>query len=373
VAKFSRVVLRPVRLLCLAVTFGVVAVATAPPSPQLDAVSGHTILDSSYAFPETGFGGYLWRGTVTSLQARWRTPSISPTSRPGGAATWIGVQSTTSNGFIQVGVTEFAEASGKDIYSAFWSDAGLKFHPQPLGALSPGESIVASMKRYTSGWHISIRNGSHSWSVTRNIRYSSNDQNSIAEWIQEDPSSGSGLSRDIPYPKISNVKFSNVLLNGSSPLLKIKNGLVLIASADQILVPTKMSDDSFTFVAPKGAQRQYLKDALALDTGSYIFQGEYDRWAHTSQFLRILEVKIWIHTLARVDKSFQNQTWKSNIRPLISKLILVTKRQIADLTAWLNSDLARNSNDYSKYSSLAKSHYIAIAHIRSSLNLPPLQ
>jgi hypothetical protein len=100
-------------------------------------------------------------------------------------------------------------------------------------------------------------------------------------------------------------------------------------------------------------------------------QGEYDLWSRTSQFLRILEVKIWIHTLARVDKSFPNQTWKSNTRPLISKLILVTKRQIADLTAWLNSNLARN--DYSKYSSLAKSQYVAIAHIRSSLNLLPLQ
>src|SRR5579863_1766322 len=64
--------------------------------------------------PFTGFGGYNWFGTVTDLGAQWRVPTISSTSSPGYASTWIGVQNGVNNQFVQVGVTENDFGEGPD-------------------------------------------------------------------------------------------------------------------------------------------------------------------------------------------------------------------------------------------------------------------
>jgi hypothetical protein len=178
---------------------------------------------SSDVFPPYGFGGYVIQGTVRHIQASWTVPTIAPTSPSGIAATWIGAQDKSGKGFIQIGVNEYAQQKGEDFYEAFWSDTAVKFHPQPLGALSSGETVQASMKRDRSGWQISLRNPSGNFSVSRHIFFGVGIDYTSAQWLQEDPTSGLVVAQDVPYPVMANVRFTNLLVNGVKPRLRLRD------------------------------------------------------------------------------------------------------------------------------------------------------
>jgi hypothetical protein len=229
------------------------------------------------------------------------------------------------------------------------------------------------MKRDKTGWQISLRSGSGSFSVSRHISLGVGLDYTSAQWLQEDPTSGLVVTRDVPYPVIANVRFTNLLVNGAKPRLRLRDAQVLITSTGEIELPTSVSDDAFTFTPPHGAQRQYLEDARLLDYASSTFQAEYANWGSTPAQRRHSYAQHWIDTLMLNAKKFEAQSWPKSTRKPISQLVLVTREQIADLHSWLTGGLAVNGRGYLRFEATQKAHQRSANLVRSSLSLPPVQ
>lgn len=349
-----------------------IVLATPLLAHQPDVQLGSQVDGPTYQFPATGFGGYQWNGAVHDLKAQWRVPEISATSPTGVAATWIGAQVSTGNDFIQIGVDEITEENRHNNYVAFWSDSAVNFHPQPMGLVSPGELIFVSMNQNADGWLVAIYNRTKSFAQFREIHYEARVHFTTAAWIQEDPAPGVVSSRDTPYPVMTNVEFQNLKINGVNPRLNLADGLVLIASTGEIRVPTAVRNDSFTFTAPYGAQRQYLEDARTLDIGVAKFQADFVNWKTTPTAARSLDVKDFVNVLRTNVKDLQRQAWPGSTQASISKLIQVTNRQIAELQAWSRAGLQTNDSAFLKYVPVVGLHQKIVNTVRASLKLPPI-
>jgi hypothetical protein len=200
------------------------------------------------------FAGYLWTGTVSSVQASWRVPRVLPGSSPGGAATWIGAQRNDGPGpFIQIGTNENRDTVALETsndYDAFWSDPKVHFAPQSLGPVNPGDYVSASMVLGGGEWHLELIDHT----LSRTYVYSTADEASahfgIAEWLEEDPTS-SDTNKVIPYPRLSTVRFQQLAVNGAPPLTADLYSQWL-SLPGMNLAPSIVSADQFA-VAPAGA------------------------------------------------------------------------------------------------------------------------
>jgi hypothetical protein len=327
----------------------------------------------SFFFPSTGFGGYSLTGKVREIGASWKVPEILSSSKPGVASTWIGAQTSTNNDFIQIGVNEFAFKSGAPAYQLFWSDTAENFHPQNLGDVHAGELIEVSMTKDSTGWRLQAHNPSKSLLVSKQINYAASVSFTVAEWIQENPAPAMVSARDTPYPNIDNVTFQKLKVNSRSPRLHRSDGQVLIASSGAIRVPTLVRHDSFTFLAPKGAARQYLTDARRLDAGVSIFDAAEVRWSTTSTKDRRQDVLALIKILKKNVGVFESQSWPKATRAPLSKLDTLTTSQISEFQAWSRTAMSLDGQDYTKFMAELPEHDQLVDQIRASLDLPPLE
>jgi hypothetical protein len=367
------------RTIVYAATILVLVVSAALTLPSRPSTSSRSATEAdltegpTFFFPSTGFGGYSLMGKVREVGASWKVPEILSSSKAGVASTWIGAQTSLNNDFIQIGVNEFAFKSGAPAYQLFWSDTAEGFHPHNLGHVHAGELIDVSMTKDSSGWHLQVRNESKSLSISRQINYAANVSFTVAEWIQENPAPALVSSRDTPYPNIDNVTFQKLKVNGRSPRLHRSDGQVLIASSGAIRVPTLVRHDSFTFLAPKGAARQYLTDARRLDAGVSIFGAAEVRWSTTSTKDRRQNVLALINILKKNVGVFESQTWPKATREPLSKLDTLTTREIAELQAWSRTSMSLEGPDYTKFMADLPEHDQLVDQIRASLDLPPLE
>jgi hypothetical protein len=166
------------------------------------------------------FAGYLWTGTVSSIDASWRVPRILPGSAPGGAATWIGAQRTDGPGpFIQIGTNEnrtTVALETSNYYYAFWSDPKVHFAPQSLGRVDPGDYVSASMVLASGVWHLHLTDHTRQSSYAHSTSQEANSHFGVAEWLEEDPTS-SDTNKVIPYPQLTTVRFQQLAVNGAPP------------------------------------------------------------------------------------------------------------------------------------------------------------
>jgi hypothetical protein len=201
----------------------------------------------TYSFPQTGFGGYQWSGSVNQISATWRVPTIVPGSPSGAAATWIGAQASTSDRFIQVGVFEQCSGPSSVSYRAFWSDTTLKFIPQWIGYVAATDSMTASLVRTGRGWTVRLADTAAKLTYTTQIDYGVGSSFTTGEWIQEDPSPSAGAVKDVPYPDMNNVTFQHLQVNGQAPRPSLFSGLTLSPAGGAVRTPTSVRNDSFTF------------------------------------------------------------------------------------------------------------------------------
>jgi hypothetical protein len=200
------------------------------------------------------FAGYTWTGSVHSVHAAWRVPEIKEGSPCGSAATWIGA-STEGQGFIQIGIDEQclkpAERSlGLPLeasFWAFWSDTEKGDHPRLLYEVRAGDLIEATATLSQKIWRLTITDrstGSHS--SFRTVQETERIPIS-ADWFQEDPLEPSKYAL---YPQLSEVRLSDVLVNGRQP------GQEELESAElnlgqETLVPSPLRNDSFSIEREK--------------------------------------------------------------------------------------------------------------------------
>ena len=229
------------------------------------------------------------------------------------------------------------------------------------------------MKRDRSGWQISLRNASGNFSVSRHISFGVGIDYTSAQWLQEDPTSGLVVAQDVPYPVMANVRFTNLLVNGAKPRLRLRDAQVLITSSGEIEIPTPVSGNAFTFTSPHGPQRQYLDDARRADFGDSAFQVEFARWKSLSASQKHRDAQHLIDALVLLSNELETQSWPEPARKPISQLLLVTRDQIADLHSWSAGGLAPKGLGYVKFEATEKAHGRTANRVRASLDLPPVQ
>lgn len=322
--------------------------------------------------PFTGFGGYNWTGTVTTIAAKWSVPKIASDSNLGGAATWIGVQNGVNNEFVQIGIDENDFGNEPVQYQAFWSDLQVGFSPKPFGEVYPGDVISVSMSRTTKGWSLRFADVTRKLKGKAFVTFPSSVPFTQAEWIQEDPTDSTNTSQDIPYPELSSVSFHDLKVNGSTPALKLDDGQVLIAAGGTISVPTPVVNDSFSLTAPSGDALQYLDDEQYFDAALNQFDVQLAAWNSTSVVKETSDATSLSEALKVDANSLATQKWPTSSRSAVAQLIQSDRLQLKNLTTWSTDDYNTHGAAFAKFQlELDRNAHLATA-LRSTLGLPPL-
>ena len=183
-----------------------VAVQQTPPAtiPSTPVVSSDP---ASYDYTSSNWAGYVaTSGSYTAISGQWTVPRVTSDSLAGSAdATWIGIGGVVSNDLIQTGTDDFAAGDGIIQSEAFYEvlpDAAVQITSM---VVQPGDVMNATISDMRGNlWSVSIIDETKSESFTTNIYYLSS--HSSAEWIEEDPSTGSGSQ--YPFDSYGSMAFT---------------------------------------------------------------------------------------------------------------------------------------------------------------------
>jgi hypothetical protein len=166
----------------------------------------------SYSTNWSGYAVSTGAGAVSRVAGSWVVPAVA-TTVSGYSSAWVGIDGWSSSTVEQIG-TDSDYINGRAQYYAWY-----EMYPAGSVTLSlsihPGDTIQASVSNTSPGqFALSITNVNTgaSYSTTKT---SSTAQRSSAEWIQEAPSSFTGV---LPLANFSTVKFSgaSATVNGST-------------------------------------------------------------------------------------------------------------------------------------------------------------
>jgi hypothetical protein len=155
----------------------------------------------------TNWSGYAVSaaaGAVTAVSGSWVVPQIVAGSSSGYSSAWVGIDGYNSSSVEQLG-TDSDMINGVPQYYAWW-----EMYPNPSNTISTmtihaGDTISASVTYTSNGFVLQISdvNNNQSFSTTQR---SSTAKLSSAEWIQEAPSSFTGV---LPLSNFGTINFSN--------------------------------------------------------------------------------------------------------------------------------------------------------------------
>ena len=315
------------RLALLTVAPAVVALALAAPAI---ASGGGVDLGS--------FAGYVSDGApIDSLSATFTVPRIRPHSTSFSfAGTWIGAQAAGVNApFIQVGVTEThteplpaplrAQHLHSNIYTAFWSDTRLRFRAIPLFGVRPGDVIAASLRRRHDGWTVAIVDATSRRSARFHTRDEASNSFNWAEFLQEDPSS-SVTHRPVAYPRLSGVRFRQLLVNSVPPRRRARSFVLSqwMTTARGDVGPGPLSGDAFTLRRQHlgAAATKFWRIALPEDAATGVFVAAMDRWGATTTRAEIsLASGRFARALRANARELAGAHWRRRLLPLVDALI----------------------------------------------------
>lgn len=181
--------------------------------------SGTTTASATISSVTANWAGYVASGnSYTGITAGWTVPSVSASAAAQSAdATWIGIGGSSSTDLIQIG-TENIVVNGQDQLVAFYEE--LPDYAQTITSvsLSPGDTVTASVNETaTDVWTLTLRDTTNGQSFTTTVDYDSS--HSSAEWIQEAPSTTSGI---MALDEFGSVSFTGgtVTADGSTESIK---------------------------------------------------------------------------------------------------------------------------------------------------------
>ena len=218
--------------------------------------------------------GYLWRGDVTGVSASWKVPRLTKHEPRGIAGTWIGAESPGR--FIQVGVNEGRDAPNTDadlrflvaglhqpLLYGFWSDTAHQFHPVPLPRVKAGDVVSVSLHLQDGRWYLEFSDARRAVDVKLSTPDEATGPVDDAEWLQEDVKTTYGRNRMLPYPNLSPVRFTNLKVNGVTPVASKLLYRRRPVRSPKTLVASPIHHDAFTVFpttfAP--AKAQYIAKA----------------------------------------------------------------------------------------------------------------
>ena len=321
--------------------------------------------------PITGLGGYTWPGSVDSIAAQWRVPTVASSSHSGLAATWIGAQNVNGpTPFIQLGTFQMV-SEGAATCEVFWSDYSVDDQPQSLGSCAGGDVLAASMTRTASGWKLVARDETTNTTLTKTVAYDTGGSFSQGEWLQEDPPTSSVPDQDGPYPRTSTVAFEQVKVNGTVPTLALANEQALLAADDVFLVPTSFSNDGFELVPAKGLALRYLTAAARLDRVTSAYAAERSKWASVNHRARVTDLQRVIAAIHHFDRSIEQTHWRPATRRAMLGLTRAGTRVARALERWARADAPLQGSTFrSQQKALTRWSKLAVV-AEATLGLPP--
>ena len=213
----------------------------------------------------TRFAGYydVGAGPFIQISAQWTVPPVLPGSGPGAASEWVGLLSTATGAFIQLGTKEIVGGSddAPTSYRAVWSDTHLDFKAQPLMVVAPGDVVQAAMSRVPGGWRLHFNDLTQARSIEFVVRYGARTRFTTAEWMEEN---SSGPYSTDPFLRLSPFTVRELRLNDQPvPLAGTRLEPAVLQAPNGIdVVPTVVHDENFTNEEPSGRTASYV-DAVA--------------------------------------------------------------------------------------------------------------
>ena len=307
------------------------------PSPSPPTTRGLSVSPNLLSPDPNGFAGYVLRGHTTEIYAEWVVPTIAAGSPVGQASTWVGAENK-ANDFVQVGTLENEVSRAGQagaVYRAFWSDTALYFHPHDLGAVRPGDAVSAEMMQLPDGWFLIFHDTTHPFTRTVSSNYGARKTFTDAQWLQEDPTShGFDPVTNYPYPTMSTVTFSNLMVNNGHPVLPYSDGRALISPNGVFLVPTPVTDDGFTVRSATGPQAQYLAAVGPLNSAVNEVYSDLTAGPRTAV---ASDTAALMTAIDATEARLASGTWPPAAAGPIASLIQEHKRLIVGLRTWIAS------------------------------------
>lgn len=220
---------------------------TPSPSPAPVAVTG---------YESSNWSGYMaTAGGYTGISGSWAVPTVSGSGASVSAdAAWIGIGGVTSEDLIQVGTEDQVAGNGSPSYSAFYEMLPAVSTLVPTMTVNAGDEMTADLTETAANiWKITISDLTDQESFSTTVPYVSSE--SSAEWIEEDPSFGSGGL--IPFDNFGSVTFTGAqtVQNGAAVNLIGANvsAITLVNYRGQaVATPSAVSADGSTFRVDSG-------------------------------------------------------------------------------------------------------------------------
>lgn len=241
--------------------------------------------------PFGAYAGYVWRGSVASVEGSWTVPRIVDPSRFGLATTWIGSQAVgTHSAFIQIGNSELHGYSrarvAENRYWTFWSDTTRNFHPQFLFTVRPGDALSASLIHAHKRWRLAIidhTSGSKAQFSTGEDANASFDE---AQWTQEDARTSTG--EPYPYPSSTVVSFRRLAVNSVAPAYGSLYSTWMSVNGVS-LAPTPLARDAFALrqATVSSAGEDYLHIRALRSPAAEAFWSELEQWTANTPYTEI--------------------------------------------------------------------------------------
>ena len=218
---------------------------TAPTPPQVP-------LGTAVRSISRNWSGYVADGgtSYTAVGGTWVVPKPDPTV-PGNDATWVGIGGASSTDLIQAGTEATVNGDGTVSYDA-WTETLPQSTRTISLAVKAGDTVSVALTERSSGlWLVGMKNLTTGKSFSATLRYRSSK--SSAEWIEEAPSVGPGLS---PLDSFGAVRFTaagTVVDGGQRTLTGAGAREVTMADAlgRPLAVPSTIGGDGSSFTVTR--------------------------------------------------------------------------------------------------------------------------
>jgi hypothetical protein len=216
---------------------------------HLEELEGRLVPSATVSTNWSGYAVAASRGAVTSVIGSWVVPTVSGTGTAYSSA-WVGIDGFNSSSVEQIG-TDSDVSNGVPQYYAWFEMYPNPSYVLPL-AVHPGDTITAKVSYANSRFTLQITDANDPAATqTDTITRSARAARSSAEWIQEAPSSYTGV---LPLANFGTITFS-----GAQATLGGTTGAIDNASwASKV--------DSINMVTPSGATK--ATTSALTDTGS---------------------------------------------------------------------------------------------------------
>ena len=187
------------------------------------------------------WAGYIDMGSqITGVSAQWIVPTVQTSHTSEVSSTWIGIDGTTNTSLIQTGTSQDT-ANGTATYLAWYEI--LPAASVPIGYVSPGDTMKASIIEHTAGtWEISIADITSGQEVAGDVAY--DGPGASAEWIEEDQYTISG--QQLPVADFQTAQFNQIGASSSSPSAGTLTPVEMVdASGNVLAYPSALNGDSF--------------------------------------------------------------------------------------------------------------------------------